>query len=170
MAYQFDDRPQRILLPARTGFIAITVLVALLLNLLPWRDITGLPDWAALVLAFWCIHQPRKFGIGAAWLLGLVMDAANGALLGQHALAYSVLAFVSITLSRRILWFPVWPQATQVFLLLLFCQVLMLAGGAFPGYGWFAGSLVGALLWPVFTILLLIPQRMPETIDENRSL
>jgi rod shape-determining protein MreD len=175
MAYQFEDRPQRILLPARAGFIAATVMIALILNLLPWRDITGLPDWTALVLTFWCIHQPRKIGIGAAWMLGVIMDTANGALLGQHALAYSVLAFASIAYSRRILWFPIWPQAMHVFLLLISCQLLMLAvrmvtGGAFPGLLWFLGSVVSALLWPVVTFLLLIPQRLPESIDENRPL
>ena len=175
MAYQFDDRPHRILLPARTGFMAATVLFALILNLLPWRDIAGLPDWAALVLVFWCIHQPRKMGIGLAWMLGVVMDAANGALLGQHALAYSILAFASLALSRRVLWFPIWPQALHVFLLLLSCQVLMvlirmLAGAPFPGFFWFAGSAVAALLWPLATIVLLIPQRMPESIDDTRPL
>jgi rod shape-determining protein MreD len=175
MAYQFEDRPQRILLPARVGFIATTVMISLVLNLLPWRDLTGLPDWTALVLTFWCIHQPRKIGIGAAWMLGVIMDTANGALLGQHALAYSVLAFASIAFSRRILWFPIWPQAMHVFLLLISCQLLMLAvrmvaGGAFPGLLWFLGSAVSALLWPVVTFLLLIPQRLPESIDENRPI
>ena len=175
MAYQFEDRPQRILLPARVGFIATTVMISLVLNLLPWRDLTGLPDWTALVLTFWCIHQPRKIGIGAACMLGVIMDTANGALLGQHALAYSVLAFASIAFSRRILWFPIWPQAMHVFLLLISCQLLMLAvrmvaGGAFPGLLWFLGSAVSALLWPVVTFLLLIPQRLPESIDENRPI
>ena len=175
MAYQFEDRPQRILLPARVGFIATTVMISLVLNLLPWRDLTGLPDWTALVLTFWCIHQPRKIGIGAAWMLGVIMDTANGALLGQHALAYSVLAFASIAFSRRILWFPIWPQAMHVFLLLISCQLLMLAvrmvaGGACPGLLWFLGSAVSALLWPVVTFLLLIPQRLPESIDENRPI
>ncbi|MFM9967910.1 MAG: rod shape-determining protein MreD [Burkholderiales bacterium] len=175
MAYQFDDRPQRILLPAKLSFIAVTMLLALILNLLPWRDISGLPDWTALVLVFWCIHQPRKMGIGIAWFLGVIIDTGNGALLGQHALAYSVLAFASIALSRRVLWFPMWPQAMHVFLLLVSCQLLMLlvrmvAGGAFPGLSWFAGSVIAALLWPVITFFLLIPQRLPESIDENRPL
>lgn len=175
MSHQFDDRPQRILLPAKPGFIALTVLIALILNLLPWRNVTGLPDWTALVLVFWCIHQPRKMGIGVAWGLGIIMDAANGALLGQHALAYSVLTFASIAVSRRILWFPLWPQALHVFMLMLSCQLLMvlvrmLSGGAFPGLLWFSGSALAALLWPFVTFLLLIPQRLPESIDETRPL
>ena len=66
-------------------------------------------------------------------------------------------------------------RSLHVFLLLLLCQVLMvvvriLAGGAFPGLLWFSGSVIGALLWPVVTFMLLIPQRMPESVDETRPL
>lgn len=170
-----DGRPQRIMLPVNVGFMALTTLLALLFNLLPWRDMSGLPDMLALVITFWCTHQPRKISIGAAWILGLVMDAANGALLGQHAFAYSVLAFSAAQLSRRILWFGIWRQALHVVLLLLATQLLMLAvgmaaGGTFPGYGWFAASGIAALLWPVITFMLLLPQRRPEVVDVDRPL
>ena len=170
-----EDRPQRILLPVRVSFMAITTLLALLFNVLPWRDVTGLPDLLALVITFWCIHQPRRMGIGVAWALGLMMDVANGALLGQHAFAYSVLAFAAISLNRRILWFSIWPQALHVLLLMLGSQLLMLAvrlaaGGAFPGFGWFAGSGVAALLWPAVTFVLLLPQRQPEVVDVDRPI
>ena len=153
-----EDRPQRILLPVKATYMALTTLLALLFNLLPWRDVTGLPDLLALVIAFWCIHQPRKMGIGVAWLLGVVMDIANGALLGQHAFAYSVLGFAAVQLSRRILWFSIWPQALHVLLLLLASQLLMLAvrlsaGGVFP-VAWFLSSGV-ARCWPAVTFLLL---------------
>ena len=72
---------QYLLLPAKGSFIVASLLVALAFNLLPWQDVRGVPDLLAVVIAFWCIHQPRKMGIGAAWVLGLVMDAANGTLL-----------------------------------------------------------------------------------------
>jgi len=86
-------RQERILLPVKGSFMVLTMTLALLFNLFPWRDVSGLPDMLALVLAFWCIHEPRKMGIGTAWILGLILDAGNGTLLGQHAFAYSVLAF-----------------------------------------------------------------------------
>jgi rod shape-determining protein MreD len=172
---RFDDRPQRILLPVNVGFMMLSFVLALLFNLLPWRDISGVPDLAALVLTFWCVHQPRRVGIGAAWLLGLVMDAGNGALLGQHAFAYSILAFAAVGLHRRILWFSPWRQAAHVLLLLIACQVLTLAvgmmvGGAFPGYAYFAGSFVAAALWPAVRLVLLLPQRRPESVDVNRPI
>ena len=59
--------------------------------------------------------------------------------------------------------------------LLLASQLLMLAvrvvaGGAFPGLAYFAGSFIGAALWPTATFLLLLPQRRPESVDENRPI
>ena len=171
----FYEQPQRILLPAKVGYMALTLVLALLFNLLPWRDVTGLPDMVALVLTFWCVHQPRRMGIGIAWFVGLVMDAGDGALLGQHAFAYAFLAFAAVSLHRRILWFSPWRQAAHVLVLLLASQMLMLAvrlvaGGVFPGYAYFAASVIAAALWPTATYLLLLPQRRPQGLDENRPI
>ena len=172
---QLQPNPQRILLPAKASFIALTLTLALLFNLLPWGDIAAVPDLAATVLAFWCIHQPRRVGIGIAWTLGLLLDVGNGALLGQHALGYSVLAFLAFSVHRRILWFPPWQQALHLLLLLLSTQLLTLviriaAGADFPGWSYFAGSFICAALWPVLSFLLLLPQQQPETVDENRPI
>src|SRR6266446_6202228 len=160
---------------AAYSFAKITCVLALLFNLLPWRDVIGLPDMLALVLTFWCVHEPRRMGIGAAWVLGLLMDVGNGALLGQHAFAYAVLAFAALSLHRRILWFSLWRQAAHVLVLLLASQFLMLAvrlvaGGVFPGYAYFAASVIAAALWPTATYLLLLPQRRPQGLDENRPI
>jgi len=170
-----QEQPQHILLPAKVSFIVLTMALALLFNLLPWRDTVGVPDLTAAVLAFWCIHQPRRVGIGVAWTLGLLLDVGNGALIGQHALGYSVLAFLALAVHRRILWFPLWQQALHLLLLLLSTQLLTLviriaAGAGFPGWTYFAGSFVCALLWPALSFLLLLPQRQAEMKDENRPI
>ena len=86
-----------------------------------------------------------------------------------------MLAFASIALSRRVLWFPLWQQALHVLLLLASCQLLMLAvrmlsGSAFPVYSYFVGSVIAAALWPVAWFVLLIPQRQAEIVDENRPI
>src|SRR5438477_10745130 len=109
----------QILLPVRMGTIIGSFAAALFLNFLPWRDLRVVPDFAALVLAFWCVRQPRLVGLGIGWTLGLFSDAGNGVLLGQHALAYSLLAFLSLWLSRRILWFGPMLQALHIALILL---------------------------------------------------
>ena len=171
----FDSRPQRILLPAKVGFIALSVLVALALNLLPWGDFPAIPDFVALVLVFWCIHQPRRMGMGIPFAVGLIMDAANATLMGQHAFAYAVMAFGAMAISRRVLWFSMGPQSMHVFGLLMLGQLLilivrMLVGASFPGVLIFMASVVGAALWPLATLSLLAPQRRPEMVDENRPI
>jgi rod shape-determining protein MreD len=177
MPMQLSSSPsaQSILLPVRAATILGSLALALLLDFLPWRNVALAPDFVALVLAFWCVRQPRLVGLGAGWLLGLLIDVGNGVLMGQHALAYSLLAFAAITLSRRILWFPLWGQALHVAALLLFAQgvaalVRLAAGAEFPGWAIVVGPLLGAALWPLVSALLLLPQRMPTDVDETRAI
>ncbi len=158
--------PQEILLPVRPGFIVATLIAALLVNLVPWSGwwLWVRPDFVALVVLYWCIDQPRKIGFTAAWLLGLLMDVADGSLFGQHALAYSILAYAGIVLHHRVQRFSITPQVLHVIPLLLLNDVIvlvirMLTGADFPGYRYFAGSFIGGALWPVLSILLKLPQR-----------
>ena len=161
-----QDRSQ-ILMPVRLSTILGSLVLAMFLNFLPWRDLRVVPDFVALVVTFWCVRQPRLVGLGAAWTLGLLTDAGNGVLLGQHALAYSLLAFLAIWLSRRILWFGIGLQALHVAVMLLVAQavtllVRLVAGDGFPGWPMVIGPLFGAALWPFVTWLLLMPQRRAE--------
>lgn len=165
----------RILLPVRPWFIGLSLLIALLLNFLPTVAWPGVPDWLALVIVFWSVREPRRVGMGLAFLLGLAMDVADASLLGQHALAYVLAAYGGSSLSRRILWFPLGQQALQVFPLLLLVQfvqlcVRTLVGADFPGLVYFFGPLLAALLWPLLTFLLLLPQHQPVDRDANRPL
>jgi len=165
----------RILLPVQPWFIASTLLIALLLNFLPTANWPGVPDWVALALVFWCVREPRRVGMGLAFLFGLAMDVADASLLGQHALAYVLVAYGASSLSRRILWFPLGQQALQVFPLLLLVQLVQLGvrtivGADFPGLAYFVGPCLAALLWPLLTFVLLLPQHQPVDRDANRPL
>ena len=158
--------PHEILLPVRPAFIGLTLIVALVLNLLPWTGIALAlkPDFVALVVLYWCIQQPRKVGFAIAWLLGLTMDVADGSLMGQHALSYSVLAFGGIVLHRRVLMFTMKDQILHVIPLLLLNDVIVLAirrlaGADFPGFSYFVGSFIAGALWPPLSFLLKLPQK-----------
>ena len=160
-------RSEHILRPARASTVALSFAIALFLNFLPWKDLRLVPDFVALVLTFWCVRQPRLVGLGVAWTIGLLVDAGNGVLLGQHALAYSLLAFLSIWLSRRILWFGPMLQAGHVAIMLAASQSLVIvvrivAGGPFPGWAIYVSPLAGAVLWPMVSWLLTLPQRRME--------
>jgi rod shape-determining protein MreD len=169
------NQPQYLLLPVNPAFVAVTLIGAFLLNLLPWGQWYGVPDMAALALVFWSIHQPRMVGIGIAFCLGLMMDVHNATLLGQHALAYTLLSYFAIMIHRRVLWFPVAMQALHILPLLLLAQLVqlvvrMLISGKFPGWPYFLESFVATALWPVITWLLLAPQRRAVDRDETRPL
>jgi rod shape-determining protein MreD len=166
---------RRILLPARSWFIYLSLAMALALNLIPFGRQFGIPDWLALTLAFWCIHQPLKIGMGASFFFGLLMDVADASVMGQHALAYVLLAFAAGGLSRRVLWFPLAQQALHVLLLLFGTQMVMLlvrlaTGAEFPGLLYFLSSFVGVLFWYPLNIVLLLPQYRPVERDENRPI
>lgn len=172
-------RGQPLLLPANPLFIWGSLLGALLLNMalnmLAWGRAAWVPDLLALVLVFWTVHQPLRISIGAAFLFGLLTDVHQGALLGQHALSYTVLSFFAITLHRRLLWFPVPTQALQVFPLLAVAHAVavltrLVAGGALPGWLVLLAPVVEAVLWPLVTVLLLAPQRRAPDPDEVRPL
>jgi rod shape-determining protein MreD len=159
-------RPEEILRPVNPWFILFTFFAGLLANIAPASGMTLAlrPDFLALIILYWCIQAPRYVGVGVAWTLGLLMDVADATVFGQHALAYSVLAFAADYLRRRVLRFPLWQQAPQVAVLLFVCAALVLlvrfVGGApTPRWTYYLPSIVGGLLWPLLTVLLQWPQR-----------
>jgi rod shape-determining protein MreD len=172
-------RGQQLLLPARRLFIWSSLIAAISLSMLLNMGLVGrapwLPDVLALVLLFWTIHQPLKVGIGTAFLLGVLMDVHQGALLGQHALAYTALSYLAIAIHRRLLWFKMASQAAQVLPLFIVAHSLALlvrwlAGDAPANWSMVLAPALEALLWPVVSALLLLPQRQAPDPDANRPL
>lgn len=165
----------RILQPVRPVFVVLTLFLALIVNYLPRASSPWIPDFVALVLIFWSIREPRLVGMGWGFLLGLAMDVADASLMGQHALAYVLAAYGAFALSRRILWFSLGQQALHVLPLLLLVQVVqfvvrLMPGIDFPGWAYFVGPFIAALLWWPLTFLLMLPQYQPVERDANRPI
>jgi rod shape-determining protein MreD len=166
---------QPLLLPANPLFIWFSLVVAMMLNMLPVGRLAWMPDFLALTLVFWSVHQPQRVGIVAAFVFGLAVDVHQASLLGQHALAYTTLTYFAITIHRRLLWFKVPSQAVQVLPLFVLAHAIemairLLAGGAFPGPTVLLAPVIESALWPVVSIVLLLPQRRAPDPDENRPL
>lgn len=170
---------QQLLLPANPFFIWFSLIAALLVNMVLnmglWGRSAWVPDLLAVVLVFWSVHQPQRIGVGVAFAFGLAMDVQQGALLGQHALTYTVLGYAAVFMHRRLLWFAVPTQAVQLLPLFLGVHVLellvrMAAGGTFAGVLSFLSPFMEALLWPVVSVFLLAPQRRAPNPDDNRPL
>jgi rod shape-determining protein MreD len=169
---------QQLLLPAKPLFIWSSLLIALLSNFVISTSVgreVWVPDIVALVLVFWAVHQPRRIGIGVAFIFGLFMDVQQSALLGQHALSYTVMCFGAVAMHRRLLWFSVPSQAVQVLPLFVTAHALQIvvrlfSGAALPGLGILLAPLIEAFLWPIVSIVLLAPQRRAPDPDANRPL
>lgn len=141
--------------------ITLSFLVAFLLVGIPLPG--GLshfrPDWVAMVLIYWCMALPRRVGIGVGWLVGLLLDVGRGALLGQHALALAVVAYLTLQAYRRIRVAPPWQQAISVLVFLLIEQILIFWISGVIGYPprdwWYLAPAVGGmLLWPLLFVVL----------------
>ncbi len=137
-------------------YIFISLLLALLLQLLPWAGF-GLkikPDFMLLVVIYWLLRAPYFCNIGTAWFIGLIMDLVTGGIFGQFGLAYAVSAFFAVHYQRRLALFNVWQQSAYVFVLLLLAQLVlfilkMFSGGVNPGWIYFLPSVTGILLWQI---------------------
>lgn len=141
--------------------VYLSFLIALFLQAIPMPlEIQGLrPEWLAMVLIYWVLAMPERVGVTTAWLLGMVLDGIEGALLGQNAFALSMVAYVTLILYQRIRMFEAWQQAFIVFVLIGLDQLLCnwtrsLQGGTAPSLAFLMPALISALLWPALMILL----------------
>lgn len=141
--------------------IMLTLVAGLILDSLPlppWLQ-PFRPDCLVLVLMYWCMALPQRVGVTTGWLLGLLVDAGQGVLLGQHALVYSIWAFCAVKAHRQVRLFPLWQQALSMLLFLLMGRLLLSWIDGMMGYpsgdGWFfVPAFTGALLWPIVLIIL----------------
>lgn len=134
-----------------TSFLLAYVLAVLPMPLwLMWAR----PEWVALILIYWAIALPHRVGILTALALGVMLDALEGAVLGQNAFSLLVVALLCQTLYQRLRVFSVLQQAGTVFVLIginqLVCQwVQNLEGVGGPSLLFLLPAVSSALLWPV---------------------
>ncbi len=145
----------------RFGIVFITIFLALVASILPmpeaWRPLRI--QWAALVLIYWTMAIPAQVGVGIWFLTGLAEDILTGTLLGQHALGFSVVGFITLKSHRRVRVFPLWQQAVLVTGLLLVERLFFfwvdgtIGRPAKTPESWLAPFL-GGLVWPWLFIVM----------------
>ena len=141
--------------------VLITILVAFMLMIMPLPD--GIesfrPDWLALLLIFWAMTVPRSYSVGIAWLLGIVLDVAQGTMLGQHALALCVIIFFTVKFHLLMRVFPLSQLTATVFALLALYQFLLfwingVAGVSAPAVEYWGPVVTGTFIWPIMAMFL----------------
>lgn len=112
------------------------------------------PDWVLLMLIYWVLAVPERVGVFNAWLVGLIVDALTGRLLGQHALVYALIAYISLRFHKRLRQYLLPQQSLFIFFCLLFSQAMEFSIENFQGD---APQLALSFWMPAFTGTLLAP-------------
>ena len=117
-------------------FIGATLFAAFMLNLIPWGQFYGVPDFLAITLLYWSVYQRQRVGIAIAFVFGLLMDVNNATILGETAFAYTLMTYFAITLHRRILWFSWSRHLGYIFLLLSIEYIVVMVVQLLCGSEW----------------------------------
>ena len=137
------------------GRMLLSALVALVLTVLPlpwWADMLR-PQFLVLMVLYWSVNAPRTGGIALGFFAGLMLDVFQGPVLGEHALALSLAAYIFVREHQRIRSKPAFQQALIVFAALIAYEVVLFAIDGWTGHPvtsltrW-VHTLTGALIWP----------------------
>ena len=141
--------------------IALSFAVALMLTMLPLPDWAAYwrPEWATLVLIYWCMALPDRVGVAIGWVVGLFLDVIHGAVLGQYALTLALIAYFTLNLHQRLRIYPLMQQSLVVLVLVLMQQLLITWIRGFLGHppgslAYWLPSLTSMLLWAWIFIVL----------------
>lgn len=138
-----------------TAFVALTLTV---LPLPPWLDVLR-PAFLVLTVLYWSVNAPRTGGIAFGFLAGLMLDVFQGPVLGEHALALSLISYIAVREHQRIRSKPALQQALIVFVALVFYEVVLFMIDGWTGHPvtsplrW-VHTLTGALIWPPTAAIL----------------
>ncbi len=140
----------------RTLPVIGSIILALMLTMVPLPAVldTFRPDWIALVLIYWTMMLPQSYSVGIAWIVGLILDVAQGTLLGQHALALVVIIFLTSRFHLLMRVFPMSQLTLTVFALLAIYQFLLfwingVVGVEARATSYWGPVVIGTLFWPI---------------------
>jgi len=144
------------------GRMIFTALIGLILTVLPlptmWLNIIR-PGFLVLTVLYWSIAAPRAGGIALGWFAGLMLDVFQGPVLGEHALALSLVAYIAVREHQKIRSKPAFQQSLIVFAALATYEFIVFAIDGWTGHPttsplrW-AHTVTGAVVWaPVAAVL-----------------
>ncbi len=133
---------------------ALSLLAALMLAAAPvpgWSA-SFRPEWVPVVLLFWSLVAPDRFGMLTAVGMGLALDVLTGALLGQHALALLLVVYLCQRFQPRIRVIPLAQLTLMIVALLALYEFVLfwvdgLAGRTVPFVDRWARVLSSTAVW-----------------------
>ena len=141
--------------------MALSALGALALAVIPLPTAIDAfrPDFLVLVVFYWSIESPRAGGLGLAFAAGLALDVIRGVVLGQHALALTLMAAWATHLRLRLRVFSVLSQSLTIFALLTGYQFVLFwvdgaTGNPVTTFSRWLAPIIGGLIWPLLASAL----------------
>jgi rod shape-determining protein MreD len=141
--------------------LLLSALVALILTVLPlpwWLDVAR-PAFLVLTVIYWSVNAPRAGGLAIGFFAGLMLDVFQGPVLGEHALALSLITYIAVREHQRIRSKPAIQQALIVLAALIMYEVVLFMIDGWTGHPvtsplrW-VHTLSGALIWPAAAAIL----------------
>lgn len=138
-----------------------SIFIAMSFKIMPlWPSLQAWnPDWVLLIVMYWVLATPYKYGILNAWIVGLLTDVLTGRPLGQYALVYALISYLCLKFYKRVRHFPILQQGGFVFCCLFLAQMLLFFIETIHRPAHFQGVFIlpvvsGTLIWPVAGLLL----------------
>ncbi len=138
------------------GALLLSAFIALIFQVVPlpaWLSIVR-PAFLVIVVLYWSIAAPRAGGLFLPFLCGLALDGFRGAVLGEHALALVVVAYLAIRFHLLIRNKPLFEQALFAFAALALYEFVVWCIDGWSGHSLNSGlrwlhPVTGGLLWPI---------------------
>jgi rod shape-determining protein MreD len=141
--------------------MAVTIVIALILSITPLPDALrpARPHLLLLLVIYWSLSSPRISGLMFAWLCGLAVDVLSGKILGQHAVGFLVVAFLTHKFQLRMRIFPIYHQTLTVFMLMALYEFVVfwidgIIGPAITTWMRWLPVFTSTLLWPLLVAAL----------------
>ncbi len=137
--------------------IIASFIVAALLLVMPLPESLDYyrPEWIALFLIYWVMALPHRVGLLSAWIIGLFVDVLEDSLLGLNALVLALVAYLALSLYRRLRMFTMLQQASTVFILIGLHQLVSFwiltvsEQNTSPNLMFLVSAFSSALIWPL---------------------
>jgi rod shape-determining protein MreD len=133
------------------------------------------PEWVLMFVIFCQLNHPTSFNPLLAWVMGLFVDGLLGTSLGEHALVYAIICYITALLRPRFLFRPLWQQVGKISFLICLSQIGILILHALKGqtpHTWlyWLGTAASCVIWPMFVSLLHHLSHFLNVAPRSRSL
>ncbi len=153
------------------SFLASGILTLLRL---PMGFVSLGPFWLVLILLYWVLTAPQYINVGAALVIGFVLDIVYNTAFGEHAMALVAAVFFITKLRVKIMGFGLvsWQMSLVIFCIIMCYQCLLFFIQIYLGEHFSFGMAVGgtilsALVWLPVSRLLFNYQRKLHILVAN---